>query len=668
MTATVRSSRAPAPHVHDGRRRVVLEGLYPEIDAGAHAIKRAVGDVVRVELDLVADGHDHVAGVVLYKPARDQEWREAPLAPLVNDRFAGAFTVDEVGSWLYTFEAWVDGFPSWLHGLARKLEASDVADVDLLVGAELVAAAAGRAAAEDEASLSRYAKALRDSGADPYARAELAFEAELGALMARHPDRSHAARYGRELTVVVDSPLARASSWYELFPRSWGPPGRHGTLRDAAGHLPYVADMGFDIVYLPPVHPIGTTHRKGPNNRLDCLPGDPGSPWAIGSDQGGHKAVHPELGTLEDFRHFVRRAEELGLTVALDIAFQASPDHPYVREHPEWFLRRPDGTIQYAENPPKKYQDVYPFNFECEDWRGLWEELLSVFQFWIAQGVKVFRVDNPHTKPLRFWQWCIAEIKAEHPDAIFLSEAFTRPKLMYALAKLGFTQSYTYFTWRESGPELRAYLEEITSPPVVDFFRPNFWPNTPDILPEHLEHGGRPMFIARLVLAATLTANYGIYGPAFELMEHVRRPGSGEYLDNEKYQLRSWDLDHPDSLRPLIARINGIRRENPALHDNRSLRFHATDNDTLLCYSKSSPSGDNVVLVVVNLDPHHTQAGFAHLDLAALGVDPAQPFEIHDLLGDARYVWRGPHNYVELNPHILPAHVFRILPGSDTAP
>jgi starch synthase (maltosyl-transferring) len=645
----------------DGRRRVLIEGVSPEIDGGAYPIKRVSGERVDVELDLVSDGHDRLAGVVLYKPATESAWRELPLSPLVNDRWSGSFPVEGIGRWRYTFEAWIDAFATWQHGLSRKLEAGDIAEVDLLVGGEIVAAAAERAAGDDRDALSGHAARLRDGRLAASERAAAALSDDLGELMRRHPDRRHATRYARELEVVVDRPLARCSSWYELFPRSWGPPGRHGTFRDVEARLPYVADMGFDIVYFPPIHPIGMAHRKGPNNSLRCSPSDPGSPWAIGAAEGGHKAIHPELGSLDDFRRLVDRAGELGLEIALDIAFQVSPDHPYVKDHPDWFVRRPDGTIQYAENPPKKYHDVYPFDFECEDWRGLWNELLSVFLFWIEQGVKIFRVDNPHTKALRFWGWCIAEITAAHPDVIFLSEAFTRPKLMYALAKLGFTQSYTYFTWRNSGWELRQYLEELTSAPAVDIFRPNFWPNTPDILPEHLQHGGRPMFISRLVLASTLASNYGVYGPAFELCEHVPRPGSGEYLDNEKYEIKVWDLDRPDSLRPILTRINQIRRDNPALHDLRSLRFHPTDNEMLLCYSKRTERGDNVILVVVNLDPHHTQAGWTALDLKSLGLDPEQPFEIHDLLGDARYMWQGAHNYLELNPHVLPAHVFRVV-------
>jgi starch synthase (maltosyl-transferring) len=481
----------------------------------------------------------------------------------------------------------------------------------------------------------------------------------LGTRVRRYPDKDLSTRYSRTLELVVDPVKARFSSWYEFFPRSCGKDGKHGTFAEAEERLPYVAEMGFDVVYLPPIHPIGTAHRKGPNNTLVAGPGDPGSPWAIGAAEGGHKAVHPELGTLEDFDRFLLKAKSLGIDIALDVAYQTSPDHPYVKEHPEWFKKRADGTIRYAENPPKKYQDVYPFDFECDDWKGLWQELKSVFDFWIARGVKIFRVDNPHTKPLTFWAWCIRSIKQEHPEVIFLAEAFTRPAVMYGLAKLGFTQSYTYFTWRVAKAEIEAYLEDLTQTEIVEYYRPNFWPNTPDILPEHLQTGLRSMFIARHVLASTLSSNYGIYGPAFELMEHVPRPGAEEYIDNEKFELKRWDLDRPDSLRHLIARVNRIRRENQALQDNRGLRFHTTDNDLVICYSKGSDRDGNAIVVVVNLDPYHKHGAWIDLDLPGIA-DPERTFQVHDLLSDARYIFRGRRNYVELDPATVPAHVFRV--------
>jgi starch synthase (maltosyl-transferring) len=481
--------------------------------------------------------------------------------------------------------------------------------------------------------------------------------------MERNPDRAHETGFDRELEVFAEPERARFSAWYELFPRSCSPdPDRHGTLADVERLLPRIAGMGFDVLYLPPVHPIGREHRKGRNNAVTAAPGDLGSPWAIGAGEGGHTAVLPELGTVEDVRRLAATARDgHGIELALDIAFQCAPDHPWVSEHPEWFRARPDGTIQYAENPPKKYQDIYPFDFETPAWRELWEALRDVVLFWIDQGVRIFRVDNPHTKPFAFWEWMIAEVKRDHPEVLFLSEAFTRPKVMYRLAKLGFSQSYTYFAWRNARWEIVEYFTELTRAPVRDFFRPNLWPNTPDILTEHLQHGGRPAFVGRLVLAATLGASYGIYGPPYEAFEgRAREPGSEEYLDSEKYQIRRWEVDRPDSLHDVIARVNRIRRQNPALQSDRGLRFHGTDNDQLIAYSKSDPESGNVVLVIANLDPHHVQSGFTDLDLDALLVDADAGYQAHDLLGDARYLWHGPRNYVELNPHVLPAHVFAI--------
>jgi len=478
----------------------------------------------------------------------------------------------------------------------------------------------------------------------------------------RYPDKRLATESEREYEVVVDPAIARFSAWYEFFPRSTAElPGKHGTFADSEKRLPYIAEMGFNVVYLPPIHPIGTMFRKGRNNNPESQPDDCGSPWAIGSAEGGHKSIHPELGTLEDFHRFVARAKELDLTVALDIAFQAAPDHPYVREHENWFRKRPDGTIQYAENPPKKYQDIYPFDFESEDWAGMWEELKSVFDYWIAQGVTIFRVDNPHTKAFPFWEWLIGEIKSGHPEILFLAEAFTRPKIMYRLAKLGFSQSYTYFPWRNAKGETAAYLTELAQTPVREFFRPNQWPNTPDILTEFLQIGGPAVFGIRLLLAATLGANYGIYGPAFELMEHVPvRRGSEEYLNSEKYEIRHWDLERQDGLRPLITRINEIRKDNAALQNDWSIRFHSTENEQLIGYTKESDDRSNLILVVVNLEPHYTQSGFVTLPLQELEIPLDRGYEAEDLLTGARYLWNGPRNYVELNPAKLPGHILRI--------
>ena len=651
----VRPTRPEAPLL-DGRRRVVIEAVSPEVDGGRVPSNRSLGEKVAVEADIFADGHDALACVMRYRHHAGSKWTEERMSALGNDRWRAEFTVTELGRYVYTFEAWVDRFLTWRLQLAKRMAAGQDVASELKVGATLVESAAGRAQGADSAALQKHAQSLLTT---PVPGAEIVSR-ELIELIDRYPDKSDYVTYPRELEVLVDPVRARFSSWYELFPRSAGEPGRHGTFRDVERRLPYVASMGFDVLYLPPIHPIGLTNRKGANNSVKALPGEPGSPWAIGSEEGGHKSIHTELGTLDDFRHLLRAAEEHGLALALDIAFQCSPDHPYIREHPEWFRHHPDGSIQYAENPPKKYEDIVPFDFECEAWRELWAELLSIVSYWIDQGVRIFRVDNPHTKPFAFWEWLIGEVKRDHPDAIFLSEAFTRPKVMYRLAKAGFTQSYTYFAWRNTVWDLTQYFKELHQPPVSDFFRPNLWPNTPDILTEYLQNGGRPAFAARLVLAATLGASYGIYGPAFELCQaRAKEPGSEEYLDSEKYQLRSWPIDSPDSLKELITLVNEIRHENLALQSDRGLRFHTTENESLLAYTKSTSDLADVVLTVINLDPHHTQSGMVTLPLEALGLDGDKSYQAHELLSGARYLWSGPRNYVEINPHAAPAQIFR---------
>ena len=658
-----KSSAASAPEAAlrpDGRARTVIETITPAIDGGRFAVKRIVGDRVEVEADCFTDGHDSLACVVRHRREDEAAWQEAAMAPLGNDRWRGAFTVSVPGRYRYTVTAWVDGFLSWRHDFARRVDAEDLL-VAARVGADLIDAAARRAAGEDGLRLAQWSALLRTPDGVAALRA-LALDEELAAVAVRHPDRSLATTYPVEFPLVVDRERARYSTWYELFPRSCaGAPGVHGTLRDTIARLPEVAQMGFDVLYLPPIHPIGRERRKGPNNVLATVAADVGSPWAIGAAEGGHKDVHPQLGTLDDFRALVAAAGAHGLELALDIAFQCAPDHPYVREHPAWFRQRPDGTIQYAENPPKKYQDIFPFNFESDDWEALWEELASVFEFWIGEGVRIFRVDNPHTKPFTFWEWAIERIKRNHPAVLFLAEAFTRPRVMHRLAKAGFSQSYTYFTWRNTRQELTAYFTELTQGPGRDYFRPNCWPNTPDILPEYLQTGGRPAFMSRLVLAATLSANYGIYGPAFELLESApREPGAEEYLDSEKYELRQWDTGRADSLSGFIARVNAARRDNPALHGDASLCFMAADNEELICYAKVDAASGNTVLVVVNLDPHHAHSGWVTLDLDVLGVDTDRPYQVHDLLTGARFLWSGARNFVQLDPARVPAHIFRV--------
>ena len=621
--------------------RVVIQHVKPEVDCGRFPIKRVIGEAVEIEADIFADGHDAIACVIRYRHDDEEQWTEIPMEPLGNDHWRAPFTVEKLGQYIYSITAWVDPFQTWYKDFQKRIAADQDVTVDLLIGGELLKAAAERALGADAKKLKHLAKDLTPAAVDE----------RLALLAAGYADRTNATVY-KELRVVVDPVRARFSTWYEMFPRS------NGTFKDCERILPEIAAMGFDVLYFPPIHPIGKTHRKGKNNAPKGGPNEPGSPWGIGAKEGGHKAIHPELGTLEDFRHLVAAAKIEGINIALDIAYQCSPDHPYVKEHPEWFRRRPDGTVQYAENPPKKYQDIYPLEFETRDWRSLWEELKSVVEYWIEQGVRIFRVDNPHTKPFDFWEWMIRDLKKKHPDLIFLSEAFTRPNIMYRLAKLGFTQSYTYFTWRNAKREIIEYFTELTQTEVREYFRPNLWPNTPDILHEYLQKGGRPAFMARLVLAATLGANYGIYGPAYELGENVpREPGSEEYLNSEKYEIKHRDLHDPSSLRAFITKVNEIRKKNPALQSNESLQFHTIDNDQMICYSKRTPDKKNAIVTIVNLDPVWKQSGFVELPLDELEIDVRHPYRMVDLLTGAEFKWQGPRNYVELQPGNIPAHI-----------
>ncbi len=646
----------------DGRKRVVIESVEPEIDAGRYPIKRIAGDTVEVEADVFADGHDHVAARLLFRFHDVAEWMAVPMQPVGNDRWRGEFPVAHMGEYLYTVAGWIDHFDTWRSDLEKRIAAGQDIRVDLLGGAQLVEQAAERAGRDDADALRRWASVVRATE-DVDAAQAAALDPALAATMALYLDPALETRYERELHVTVDREKAGFSAWYELFPRSTAAErGRHGTFKDCEARLDYVARLGFDVLYLPPIHPIGLSFRKGKNNSTTAEPDDVGSPWAIGAKEGGHTAILSELGTLADFRSLLDNAAKKGIELAMDIAFQCSPDHPWVSEHPEWFKKRADGTIQYAENPPKKYQDIYPLDFESSDWQGLWDGLLGVFLFWIEQGVRIFRVDNPHTKAFPFWEWLIGEVKRDFPDALFLAEAFTRPRVMQRLAKLGFSQSYTYFTWRNTKQELTEYFTELTQTRVREYMRPNLWPNTPDILHETLQIGGRPAFLSRLVLAATLGPNYGIYGPAFELGENQPiRPGSEEYLNSEKYQIRHWDLDAPQSFRGILATVNRARRGNPALQASYGLVFHPTDNPYLIAYSKSSLNGSNTVLTVVNLDFFHTQSGWVNLDLSRLRLRPDESFQVFDELTGARYLWQGARNYVELAPDRIPAHIFRVL-------
>jgi starch synthase (maltosyl-transferring) len=646
------------------QQRVVIERVEPQVDQGVFPIKRVIGDRVSVRADIFADGHEKLGAALLYRKADEMHWSASPMRLVENDRWEGKFTVDVLGRYFYKIAGWLDRFGTWRADLVKQAEGGQDISAELLIGAELVLAAADRAENDDAGRLREAAERLRELAAkDQVAALRFAESEELAELMERNRDRGTDTLHETEFGVVVDPPKARFSAWYEMFPRSCtSDPKHHGTFRDCIERLSYIAGMGFDVLYLPPIHPIGRTERKGKNNNVSATADDFGSPWAIGGAAGGHKAIHPRLGTLEDFHLLRREAEQYGIALAMDLAYQTSPDHPYVREHREWYRERPDGTVQYAENPPKKYQDIYPFDFETEHSQELWEELKSIVVYWIEQGVRIFRVDNPHTKPFALWQWLIDGIKREYPDVIFLSEAFTRPKVMYRLAKLGFTQSYTYFTWKNTSRELQEYFTEITQTDIREYFRANLWPNTPDILNAYLQHGGRPAFMTRFILAATLGANYGIYGPAFELCENrPMREGSEEYLNSEKYQIRVWDIENLNSLKDLITHVNAIRRTNPALQGDSSLKFHPVDNEQLIAYSKVSEDFTNMLLMVVNLDPHNTQSGWVSVDTDQFRLGSEESYQVHDLLTGAHYLWHGTRNFVQLHP-ALPAHLFTVRP------
>ena len=647
---------SPAPSAWS---RVVIYSVEPSVDLGRWPVKRAQGEAVEVVAGVIVDGHDGRAVELLYRHESDGEEQALRMPLRYNDEYVATFEAAKLGRYTYRVRAWLDQFATWQDQFRRRVEGGEgegVLKTELAEGADLLKKAAKQAKGEDKKKLQAAAKAFAAGDA------EAALDEEVVALAQKHDPREGAVE-SDTYELVVDPKLAVFGAWYEFFPRSTREDGGHGTLDDAAERLPRIQELGFDIVYLPPVHPIGLSFRKGKDNAPEAMPSEPGSPWAIGGQNGdgtlgGHKAVHPDLGGIEAFDRFVERAEGLGLKVALDIAFQTSPDHPYVKEHPEWFRHRADGTIRYAENPPKKYQDVYPFDFETKAWQALWDELRSVFAFWIDHGVTVFRVDNPHTKPFAFWEWCIESLRAEHPELIFLAEAFTKPKTMHLLAKLGFNNSYTYFTWRNTKEELQTYAEELFHTDVAEFYRPNFWPNTPDILHDYLARGGRPAHVVRFVLAATMSSAYGVYGPPYEHVDNRQHPLREEYANNEKYEVRAWNWHDPHSLQGLMKRVNRIRREHPALQQMREIQFHETGNPDLIAYTKEA--GDDLVLVVANLSPHGAQEGWVSLPLADLGLPEHGGYELDDLLGGERYTWHGAHNYVRLDPHVLPAHILHI--------
>ena len=638
----------------------VIENLRPLIDGGRYPVKRIAGDDLAVEADVFKDGHDVVAAALKWRLVGEPRWQETPMSFVDNDRWCGICSLNQIGVYEYTVEAWTDTFRSWRDEFTKKFEAG-VSDLtaEALEGAALIDAAGKRAhVAEDSARLCELSECIRT--ADNAQINNIVHSGELEVLMATYPDRSWATQYTPPPRVLVERTEAQIAAWYEFFPRSAEGHGEIGSrFRDCLPRVDDARAMGFNVIYFPPIHPIGHTNRKGRNNSTTAEPGEPGVPWAIGSEAGGHKAVEPSLGSLEDFDWLQGEVRKRGMEIALDFAINCSPDHPYVREHPDWFYQRPDGSIKFAENPPKKYEDIFPLNFRCEKWAELWAEMVSIVLFWADRGVRTFRVDNPHTKPVAFWEYLIARVREKYPDTVFLSEAFTRPKMMKELAKAGFSQSYTYFTWRNTKQELAEYLTELTQTEMREFFRGNLWPNTPDILPPFLQDGGRPAFIIRAVLAATLSSLWGIYS-GYELCENEALPGREEYLDSEKYQLKERDWDAPGNIKDWITRLNQIRRTNRALRFYDNLRFYSSDNDSILFYGKMTAARDNIILVAVNLDPHRKQHSFVDVPIDQFGTMEGDGYQVHDLLSDTRYIWHGRRNYIELDPEIQPAHIFRI--------
>jgi len=643
------------PPGSDGSKRVLIKKLFPYVTGNQYPVKASVGEPVHFNAILVSDGHDKLFARVLLRREGDKAWQELEMTEDVNDLWKAVYVPDQAGCMEYKVQAWVSNIRSWKDGYEKKEAAGVLSPLDRLTGADLVS----HVLPHLPKSSHRTAKAMLEANGEGITPQDI--PADLYALLLRGIDKDKVT-VSETVHIDVERERARFSTWYELFPRSCAPePGLHGTFFDVIQRLPYLQDAGFDVLYLPPVHPIGSVNRKGKNNSLVAMPGDPGSPWAIGSYEGGHKALHPELGSMQDFKKLVKEAQKHGMEIAMDIAFQCAPDHPYVKDHPEWFKWRADGTVQFAENPPKKYEDILPFDFDTKAWKSLWEELLSIFLFWIDKGVRIFRVDNPHTKSLRLWQWLIAEVRKNYPDVIFLAEAFTRPNIMEQLAMGGFTQSYTYFTWRNTKKELQQYLTELTTGEMPAFFRPNFWPNTPDILPEHLVTGGEPMHVIRLLLAATLSSSYGIYGPVYERCIHEPMPGKEEYNDNEKYEIKYWPEVPESRIWKVIRKINSIRRSFFALQQTYNIHFLETSNDQVMAFLKMDERFGQHMLIVISLDAYHPQSAWVNLPAEKWGRTLGLAWQLTDHLNDEQYNWTQEWNYVALDPAHKPAHVFTIV-------
>jgi starch synthase (maltosyl-transferring) len=636
------------------KARVIIENVQPQVEGGLYPAKRTMAERIDIGAHIFTDGHDHIRAEVLYKAFDENTWTTLELHNQGNDEWSASFYPVKKGEYNFIVQAWIDHFETWYDGFVKKANAKVEVHVELLEGAAFL-----KRLSTSKNNLEKIAQQLGDE--KRYAEnIKLVLSDDFAAIVKANPLRENITQTAHTYRIIVEHHKALFSTWYELFPRSASLDGKHGTFKDVVKLLPRIAAMGFDVLYMPPIHPIGKINRKGKNNNVLSVAGEPGSPWAIGSDEGGHKATHPALGTLSEYKQLIVEAKKLGIDIALDLAFQCAPDHPYVKEHPEWFKQRPDGSIQYAENPPKKYQDIYPFDFECEQWQALWEELKSVVLFWIDQGIKVFRVDNPHTKPIPFWQWCIAEVNKQHQDIIFLSEAFTRPKIMASLAKVGFTQSYTYFTWRVSKQEIVDYMQELVQSPSRNYFRPNFWPTTPDILPYHLHNQGENMFIIRLALAATLSSSYGIYGAAYELLDNVSWNGKEEFNDSEKYEIKRYDWKKTNRMTDIMTLLNKARKNHKALQNTWNIQFLAIENPNLLAFLKTTDDLSSCVLVVVNLDQHTKQSGYVQLPKNKLKLAEHINIKLHDQITDEHYTWTQEWNYVELDPNKIPFHLFEL--------
>ncbi|RVU00762.1 alpha-1,4-glucan--maltose-1-phosphate maltosyltransferase [Mucilaginibacter limnophilus] len=642
-----------------GKKRVIITNVTPRVEEGRFPAKTVINETIAISADVFGDAHDEIAASAYIRHTADKLWTELPMHFVINDYWQTSFKADRQGFYEFKVTAWIDHYTTWKKGLKKKYEAGQDISIELQIGAELLKEAAAKNK-KDASWLKAWADQLVELS-DPEQSVFLAYSNEIAAIMYRHRLPEFVTQYPVTYRIEVERKKAGFSTWYELFPRSASSlPETHGTFKDVVKLLPRVFKMGFDVLYLPPIHPIGEVNRKGKNNSLTATADDPGSPWAIGNRLGGHKAIHPQLGTLDDFKALIKEADQFGIEIAMDIAYQCAPDHPYVKEHPQWFKWRPDGTVQYAENPPKKYEDILPFNFETDDWENLWQELKSVIDYWIAAGIRVFRIDNPHTKAFAFWQWMIGEVRKQNPDIIFLAEAFTRPRVMERLAKAGFNQSYSYFTWRNTKYEIEQYMTELTKTEMRYYFRPNFWPNTPDILPPALTKGGDNAHITRVILAATLSSNYGFYGPVYEFGINKPHGVKEEYVDNEKYEIKQWDWNQYTRIGDIITRVNRIRKENPALQSTWNIDFLDTSNEQIIAYIKTDADTSNNLIIVVNLDVFNTQGAHVRVPIEKLNIDSNEPYRVTDLLGGGKYRWLGDYNYVELNPYQMPAHIFKI--------